>query len=63
MTLSGGSGGRSGGSGPGRRSGSGSGGAGDPKGKRSWVVTAAVVVATAVLLYIVISTLATGRFF
>jgi hypothetical protein len=37
--------------------------AGGPKGRRSWVVTAAVVVATGVLLYVVISTLATGRFF
>jgi hypothetical protein len=45
------------------RAGGGSGGAGDPKGKRSWVVTVAVIVATAVLLYVVISTLATGRFF
>jgi hypothetical protein len=57
MTLSGG-GGR-----PGDGSGGGSGGAGGPKGKRSWVVTAAVLIATAVLLYVVISTLATGRFF
>jgi hypothetical protein len=56
MTLSGGA-GRSG------RSGNGSRGPGDPKGKRSWVVTAAIVVATAVLLYVIISTLATGRFF
>jgi hypothetical protein len=42
---------------------SGGGRPGKPKGKRSWVVTAAVVIAIAVLLYVVISTLATGRFF
>ncbi len=49
MTLSGGRGG--------------CGGAGDPRGKRSWLVPAAVVVASVVLLYVVISSLATGRFF
>ena len=41
----------------------GSGGAGDPRGKRSWLVTAAIVIATVVLLYVVISSLAAGRFF
>ena len=53
MTLSGGAGGRGGSSG----------GAGDPGRKRSRVATGAIVVATLVLLYVVISTLATGRFF
>jgi len=36
---------------------------GDPKATRSRVVTAAVVIASAVLLYVVISTVAAGRFF
>jgi len=47
---------------PGAGSG-GTGGAGGPRGKRSWGTTAAIAVAIAVLLYVVISTLATGRFF
>ena len=41
----------------------GPGGSGDPRGKRSWLVTAAVVIATVALLYVVVSTVATGRFF